>query len=86
MPMTRATSAGSASASGATAFAANTARATKAKSFAADLAAAIDTVRAETGATSAGAIARELTSRGVATPSGKTQWQAVQVQRVLRRA
>lgn len=63
----------------------NTARATKAKSFAADLAAAIDTVRAETGATSAGAIARELTSRGVATPSGKTQWQAVQVQRALKK-
>lgn len=63
----------------------NTARTAKAQSFAADLAAAIETVRAETGATSAGAIARELTSRGVPTRSGKTHWQAVQVQRILQR-
>lgn len=63
----------------------NTARSAKAQSFADDLAAAIEAVRAETGATSAGAIARELTSRGVPTRSGKTQWQALQVQRVIRR-
>ncbi|MDR6827201.1 DNA invertase Pin-like site-specific DNA recombinase [Bosea sp. BE271] len=62
----------------------NTTRSAKAKSFAADLAAAIETVRAETGAASAGAIARELTVRGVPTPSGKAQWQAIQVQRALR--
>lgn len=61
----------------------NAARATKAQSFAADLA-AIEAVRVETGAASAGAIARELTSRGVLTASGKTQWQAVQVQRIMR--
>jgi DNA invertase Pin-like site-specific DNA recombinase len=63
----------------------NAARAAKARSFAADLSVAIETVRAETGATSAGAIAKELTGRGVPTRSGKTQWQAVQVQRILQR-
>ena len=64
----------------------NAARTMKANGKALDLVSAIDAVRAETGAASAGAIARELSSRGVPTPSGKARWQAVQVQRLLKRA
>lgn len=63
----------------------NEARTQAANDKATDLVSAIDAVRAETGAASAGAIARELSSRGVPTPSGKAQWQAVQVQRVLQK-
>jgi hypothetical protein len=32
------------------------------------------------------AVARELMNRGIRTPSGKTEWQPVQVQRVIDRA
>lgn len=38
------------------------------------------------GTTSLGGIARELTRRGVPTPRGAGEWQAVQVQRTLARA
>ena len=50
-----------------------------------DIAGIIASVRAE-GVGSAAGIARVLNERAVPTPSGRGQWQAVQVQRVLARA
>ena len=50
-----------------------------------DLAGIIASVREE-GISSAAGIARTLNERGVPTPSGRGQWQTVQVQRVLARA
>ena len=61
------------------------ARSRRAAARAADLAAVIEEVRG-TGAASANAVARELNRRGVPTPGGGGRWQAVTVQRVLRRA
>lgn len=58
-------------------------RAAKAQQFAIDVGSALDMVGREAGAFSASAIARELTIRGVPTASGKLQWQATQVKRLL---
>jgi len=57
----------------------------KARDRARELAGIVRELQQE-GHTSAAALARELTRRGIVTPQGKPQWQAVQVQRVLQAA
>ena len=59
------------------------ARRRRAQERAADLMPMIDKIMAA-GITSAGGIARELTSRDIPTPRGSSTWTAVQVQRLLR--
>ncbi|WP_020187618.1 recombinase family protein [Methylopila sp. 73B] len=63
-------------------LAAAKAKAEAAKRRAADLAPIIADLRAN-GATSLGAVARELTARGIPTATGCGSWSAVQVQRVV---